>query len=134
MSHFTRMIKSGEVVVRKNGSFFSGDTGGKDAGAANAAPQAVNPTVSSHLQNIADRHENEGDIHSQVASHLQNLGLDKRAQEHRAVANEHKAAAAHYRAAGNAAQDESNDAAVGKHLKAARDSAGQAGELMKCMG
>ena len=134
MSHFTRMIKSGEVVVRKNGSFFSGDTGGKDAGAANAAPQAVNPTVSSHLQNIADRHENEGDIHSQVASHLQNLGLDKRAQEHRAVANEHKAAAAHYRAAGNAAQDTTNGDVVAKHLKSARDSAGQAVELTKCMG
>jgi hypothetical protein len=134
MSHFTRMIKSGEVVVRKDGSFFSGDTGGKDAGASDAAPQSVGPTISSHLQNMADRHENEGDIHSQVASHLQNLGLDKRAQEHRAVANEHKTAAAHYRAASGAAQDTSNGDVVAKHLKAARDSAGQAAELTKCMG
>jgi len=134
MSHFTRMIKSGEVVVRKAGSFYSGDTGGKDAGAADAVPQSVGPSVSSHLQNIADRHQNEGDIHGEVAAHLDNLGLGKRAQEHRAVANEHKTAAAHYRAASGAAQDTSNDAAVAKHLKAARDSAGQASELTKCMG
>jgi len=118
MSHFSRMIKSGEVALRKDGTFYSGDTGGADAGASNQ--NFAMPSAPAHMHMIADHHQNESELHSGIASRLQQVGMDKSAANHRAVANEHAAAASHYRAAGDAAQDTSAKDDVAKHLKAAR--------------
>ena len=132
MSHFMRMQKTGEAYVRKDEApFYSGDTGGKDAGAG-SQPQ-VQPSPSMHMHDIADRHSDEASRHAQVASHLRSIGLDKRAKEHQAVANEHHAAESHYRAAGDAAQDDSNAEGVASHLKAARACAANAQQMTNQM-
>ena len=127
--------KSDEERIRKDGEFWSGDAGGKDAGAAKSvAPQiAATPSVSAHLQNIADRHETEGGLHDQISRNLDNVGMIKRAGEHRTIAAEHNLAAGHYRAAAGAAENTSDNEGLARHLKAARDSAGHAAELTKCM-
>jgi hypothetical protein len=131
----TQAKKSDDERIRKDSGFWSGDAGGKDAGAAKAAaPQiAVTPSVPAHLQNIADRHEREGGLHDQISRNLDNVGMIKRAGEHRTIAAEHSLAAGHYRAAAGAAEDTFEDTGVARHLKAARDSAAHAAELTKCM-
>jgi hypothetical protein len=131
MSHFMRMQK-GEVTVRKAGYFWSGDDGGKDAGAGNSQPQAQ-PSVPSHLHSIADRHENEAGAHDHIASRLDDLGLSTRSADHKKIALEHKVAAGHYRAAAAASEDTSDSDGLAKHLKNARESASRADELTKCM-
>ena len=128
--------KSDDERIRKDGGFWSGDAGGKDAGAAKAvAPQvaAPGPSVPAHLQNIADRHETEASQHDQISRNLDNIGMVKRAGEHRTIAAEHNLAAGHYRAAAGAAENTSDNEGLARHLKAARDSAGHAAELTKCM-
>jgi hypothetical protein len=127
--------KSDDERIRKDGEFWSGDAGGKDAGAAKSvAPQiAATPSVSAHLQNIVDRHETEGGLHDQISRNLDNVGMIKRAGEHRTIAAEHNLAAGHYRAAAGAAENTSDNEGLARHLKAARDSAGHAAELTKCM-
>ena len=122
MSHYFRMQKSGDVAVRKGGWFASGDTGGKDAGASNANPQ-FQPSMTSHLHDVADRHANEGELHREVGEKLGWMGMDKHALAHKAIANEHGLAAGHYRAAADASMDDSRAADVASHLKNARASA-----------
>jgi hypothetical protein len=125
MSHFFRMKKSGDVAVRKGGYFSSGDAGGKDAGASNANPQ-FQPSTASHLNDIADRHANEGELHREVGEKLGWMGMEKHALAHKAIANEHGLAAGHYRAAADASMDDSRAADVASHLKNARASASSA--------
>jgi hypothetical protein len=130
MSHYTRMVKSGESVVRKGGWFSSGDTGAKDAGASQA--NSVQPSMTSHLHSIADRHSTESGMHSDVAEKLGWMGMDKQSAAHRSVADEHSMAAGHYRAAAHAASDDRSDD-VASHLKSARASAASAESKTKAM-
>ena len=136
MSHFRRMIKSGESVVRKDGEFCSGDTGGKDAGAAKlAADRSLRRAAS--LQNIADRHAQRGrtcttGIANRLAATSAWIKAGAGAPRRRQRAQYRRG---HYRAAaGRRSGHDDKDDVVAKHLKAARDSAGQAAELTKCMG
>ena len=129
MSHFTRMNK-GESVVRKGGWFSSGDNGGKDAGAAQA--NSTQPSMTSQLHDVADRHSNEGGMHGEVAQKLSYMGMDQQSSAHRAVADEHGMAAGHYRAAANASSDGRPDDVTG-HLKSARASAASAESKTQAM-
>ena len=125
MSHYTRMQKTGESVVRKGGYFASGDTGGKDAGASAANPQ-FQPSTTGHLRNVADRHDTEGSLHQDVSEKLSWMGMDKHATAHKAIANEHSLAAGHYRAAADASTDTGRPDDVAGHLKQARAAAASA--------
>jgi hypothetical protein len=136
MSHFSRMIKS-EIAVRKDGDFQSMDMGGKDAGASKRMMGAKPVEASMHMRDVADQHDREGDTHAQVAEKTKMMGLDKRAAEHREVANEHMLAAGHYRAAASAIEgardrvdpmdDQNKYLDAGKdHLATARQCAGKA--------
>ena len=75
MSHYTRMQKGETSVVRKGGWFSSGDNGSKDAGASQA--NSIQPSMTSHLHSIADRHSSEGQMHGDVSQKLGYMGMDK---------------------------------------------------------
>ena len=123
MSHYTRMQKGEKGVVRKGGWFSSGDNGSKDAGASQA--NSIQPSMTSHLHSVADRHSSEGAMHGDVSQKLGYMGMDKQSAAHQAVADEHGMAAGHYRAAANASMDGRPDD-MGGHLKSARASAASA--------
>lgn len=138
MSFFSRATKSDNTSrIRKDGNFASYDTGGKDAGASKRTIGGSAPEPASHMRDIADQHMNEGDLHNSIAGKMKMVGLDKRAAEHKEVADHHMLAGAHYGAAANAiegARDRSDPMTdqkgfldAGKdHLAQARQCAGKA--------
>jgi hypothetical protein len=117
----------------KDSNFFSGDQGGADAGAAGQSmPAYPQPSPASHMNEIADRHDRESDLHSNISNQTAMANMPKRSNEHQQIADQHKLAAGHYRAAANSLGNGADKAAAAPHLKQARACAGQAGELSKC--
>jgi hypothetical protein len=143
MSFFSRVNKT-QSAVRKGEPFQSADDGSKDAGASKRMMGDRPLDPSEHMRMIADQHDTEAGMHDSISDKSKMIGLDKRAAEHKEVANEHALAAGHYRAAAQSIEgardrvdpmdDQKNYLDAGKdHLAAARKCAGKACDCTNSM-